>query len=246
MMPEPLVITLAAGKGSRLGEAARGLPKCMAMLGGRSLLDWQRMAFEELKLHNRRLVVRAEASPPLNRYESAIPVSGDGGPMDSLYAVEPDRFITDIVVCYGDIVFHPLIVKSLLDAQGDICVVADRNWHALWSMRFDSVLDDAERFRAHGASVIEIGGRANDSAEIEAQFIGMMKLSAQGFEQLRALQRVGDDSTSLLARAIAHAIPVTAVYINGRWCEVDTERDLVCYRQALSQPVPWSHDWRKN
>jgi L-glutamine-phosphate cytidylyltransferase len=245
-MTEPLVITLAAGKGSRLGEASRGLPKCMAILGGRSLLDWQRVAFEELDLRNRLLVVRADASPALNRDESVIIVSGDGGPMDSLFAVKPEHHFSQIIVCYGDIVFHPQIVRTLLKAQGEICVIADRDWHALWSMRFDSVLDDAERFRADGAEIIEIGGRAEDCAQIEAQFIGMMKLSASGFETLRSMHRIGDDSTSLLARAIANGIAVTAIHIDGQWCEVDTERDLDCYGHALSQTGSWSHDWRQN
>lgn len=245
-MSETVVITLAAGMGTRLGKASLGLPKCMAMLGDRSLLAWQRVAFEQAKLRNRRVVVRRDVSLPLTSDEKAVVVSGEGGPMNSLFASELESGFTDVIVCYGDIVFHPEIVKSVLGAQGDICVVADRDWHSLWSMRFDSVLDDAESFRALGNSIAEIGGRAKNRVDIEAQFIGMMKLSAKGFEQLRRLFRTGDDSTRLLARAIAGDVPVTAKFIDGRWCEVDTERDLDCYRDALSRPALWSHDWRQD
>lgn len=245
MMSTPFVVTLAAGKGSRLRGLSQRQPKCLTVLAGRTLLDWQREAFDQVDLRHRALVVRRGWPPMPVEAEHAISVSGAGGPMDSLFAAIPEPGSAGILVCYGDIVFHPGIVRALLGTSGDICVVADRNWHALWSLRFDSVLEDAERFRASGTSITEIGGRADEAAGIEAQFIGMMKLSPLGFRQLVRLHRIGDDSTALLSRAVTAGIPAIATFIDGRWCEVDTDRDIESYRMALGRAEPWSHDWRQ-
>lgn len=240
------VVTLAAGRGSRLGIEAQSQTKFMTELGGRTLLDWQRAAFAPAGLHERLLVVRAETAPTPDNDERCIHVSGNGGPMDSLFAIDNNDADGGLIVSYADIVFHPEIVVGLLDVEGsDICIVADRHWLALWSSRFDMVLDDAESFRANGTSLIEIGGQATSTDEIEAQFIGMMKLSAHGFERLRALYKTGDDTTKLLARALAANVPINVFYIDGRWCEVDTQRDLACYRKAIEGPARWSHDWRQ-
>ena len=239
------VVTLAAGHGSRLGIGPQQQAKFMTELGGKTLLDWQRIAYEQARLHERLLVVRPEAAPTLEPGEHCVHVSGIGGPMDSLFAIDASAADNGLIVSYADIVFHPEIVTSLLAVeQSDICIVADRNWLALWSLRFDSVLDDAEPFQANGNSLIAIGGQATDPDEIEAQFIGMMKLSPHGFQQLKELSQVGDDTTKLLARALATGIHVDICYIDGRWCEVDTQRDITCYQKAIDNPARWPHDWR--
>ena len=164
--------------------------------------------------------------------------------MDSLFSIDAQRVPHGVVVCYADIVFHASVLQTLLAARGDICIVADRAWLNLWKCRFDSILDDAETFRAQGTSILEIGGRAQAASEIEAQFIGLMKLSPQGFATLRALHEQGDDSTRLLSRAVRAGVPVQACFIEGRWCEVDSPGDVAAYQQALANPEIWSHDWR--
>lgn len=247
MSPKTRVVTLAAGRGSRLGIDARHPAKFMTELGGKTLLDWQRAAFTRAGLHERLLVVRPDSALQTDAGERCLHVSGMGGPMDSLFAIDRRDAEGEIIVCYADIVFHPDIVTGLLGAEGsDICIVADLDWLALWSSRFDSVLDDAESFRANGTVLLEIGGQAKDPAEIEAQFIGMMRLSPRGFERLRALRQAGDDSTKLLARALKNDIPISVFHIDGRWCEVDTQRDIACYRKAIKASAPWSHDWREH
>lgn len=241
------VVTLAAGHGSRLGIESLQKAKFMTELDGKTLLEWQRIAFSRAGLHERLLVVRSEAMPTPEPGERCLHVSGLGGPMDSLFAIDDRDADRGLIVSYADIVFHPDIVSGLLGAaESDICIVADRNWLALWAMRFDSVLDDAESFRAIGPALIEIGGRAAHPDEIEAQFIGMMKLSPRGFQNLKSLRQTGDDTTKLLSRALASGMQVDVCYIHGHWCEVDTQRDLACYRNLIAAASPWSHDWREH
>lgn len=242
----PKVIVLAAGNGSRLRKLSLGRPKCLTPLAGNTLLDWQRKAFEQSGMKERLLVVREGSTIVAEAHEEVLHISGIGGPMDSLFSVDADRVPNGALVCYADIVFNASIVDTLLEADGDICIVADKAWFSLWSCRFDSVLDDAETFRTRGTSVVDIGGCARHPSEIEAQFIGMIKLSPRGFEQLRVLHEPGDDCTRLLDRAIRHGLTVTAVFIEGRWCEVDSPEDVSAYHEALGKSEPWIHDWRED
>jgi choline kinase len=240
----PLVATLAAGMGSRLGAGAAGRPKCMSELGGRTLLDWQRDAFERAGMRRRVLVVREGAGLTTVPGEQLRIVDGRGGPMDSLFALPPAEVADGVVSCYGDIAFHPRHLEALLRAPGDVRIVADRHWLSLWSLRFDAVLDDAERFRALGDRLTAIGGRARDASEIEAQFTGLMMLTSTGWDRLEALRCAGDDTTGLLSRALASKVAVGVAFVSGGWCEVDTATDLHCYRTALERSGGWSHDWR--
>src|SRR6185295_2178073 len=51
------VVTLAAGRGSRLEPLSAGRPKCLVSLAGRTLLDWQRAALDALGARERTLVL---------------------------------------------------------------------------------------------------------------------------------------------------------------------------------------------
>ncbi|WP_281243914.1 NTP transferase domain-containing protein [Dokdonella immobilis] len=235
---------LAAGSGSRMGMRSTSTPKCLTLLAGHALITWQRRAFVESGMSDRLLVVLEDSPLTAAADEEIQRVSGTRGPMDSLFSIDAERISHGAVVCYADIVFHASVLQTLLASAGDICIVADRAWLKLWECRFDSILDDAETFRARGTSILEIGDRAQEVNEIEAQFIGMMKLSPQGFATLRALHEPGDDSTRLLSRAVRAGVPVQACFIEGRWCEVDSPSDVAAYEQALGGPEIWSHDWR--
>lgn len=243
--PAPLGVILAAGRGSRLGAIGARRPKCLTPLGGRALLDWQRDAFDAVGLRRRVLIVGhcADAIRPCDG-EQMLPGDPAGGPMDSLFALPAADAAGGVLMSYGDIVCHPRVLQAVLDTPGDLVIAADRAWLALWALRFDEVLDDAERFRWDGLRVQEIGGRADAVEAIEAQFIGLLKLTAAGFSALDALRQPGDDCTRLLARAIDAGVPLHAAAVDGGWCEVDSVRDLARYRGRLRARAPWQHDFR--
>ncbi len=249
-------IILAAGRGSRMGALARGRPKCLLRLGGRSLLDWQRSA-----------IAAAGLAPPIvvggYAQQYLRPISGErlvinsdwanSGPIGSLRCV-PSSLVRDgFVLVYGDVVVHPQLLALLRDCTAPLAITVDLDWLALWSLRFSEVLDDAESLRwgNQQGSIVSIGGRAAELAGIEGQFTGLLRVSALGWQWITTMldgmphaqvQRL--DTTAMLAGLLACGHGLVGLPIRGQWLEIDSADDLRSYRQRLRRRAPWSHDWR--
>lgn len=247
-------IVLAAGRGSRLGRLGAGRPKCLVRLGGRTLLDWQRAAFAAAGVRQRLLVLGHAAERVAPSSEERVVVNPDwarGGPVASLLAAPLAWRRPGFLLVYGDVVFHPDLIVALRDHPGDLALTGDLDWHALWSARFADVLSDAEGFRFAGDRLRAIGRRSRRASAIQAQFTGLLKVSAAGWRRVEshlagrsAAQVRREDTTGLLARLLAEGAAVHVVPIRGRWCEVDSASDVALYRARLRRRTRWSHDWR--
>jgi L-glutamine-phosphate cytidylyltransferase len=152
-----------------------------------------------------------------------------------------DRELTgDVIISYSDIVYSPSVLRRLIDTQADFAVVVDRDWRRLWQERMDDPLDDAETLRLdHRGNIVELGRRASSYAEIEGQYIGLMKVSAAAWPKLHAFHAALDRNadydgkdfdnmymTTFIQAVIDRLMPVKAVPISGGWLEIDVPSDL--------------------
>ncbi|MBD5558626.1 MAG: phosphocholine cytidylyltransferase family protein [Desulfovibrio sp.] len=252
-------VILAAGRGSRMLGLTAERPKCLVELAGRPLLHWQLGALRAAGI-GRILVVRGYAAQCLEgdfatvenpRWAETNMVSSllcAGGFAHKFFASGGER----LVVSYSDIVYHPEHVCRLLAASGDIAITYDTEWEALWLLRFEDVLSDAETFRQEDGLLREIGGRPTSLAQIHGQYMGLLCFSKAGWETLEAVcaglgpQAVDKlDMTSLLRLLLAQGAEIEAVPVAGRWCEADSGTDLKNYEAALASGH-WSHDWRED
>lgn len=246
-------VILAAGAGSRMGRLTRRRPKALLPLAGRRLLDWQYAALAAAGIDQVSVVSghAAEALPAAGARELIHNENWQqSGPVASFACARPQRFERCLLV-YGDGVFHPDLPRALRASTADIAVTVDRRWQELWSLRFADVLADAETLRRQQGRLVEIGGRAADAAAIEAQFTGLVCFSRQGWQQalaaldtLAPARRERIDTTSLLALLLQRGVAIEAIDVAGRWCEVDSARDLALYRLLARRRPGWSHDWR--
>lgn len=245
------VVILAAGRGSRLGQATEDRPKCLVPLAGRAMLDWQLDALAAAGLADITLATgyRAEA---LARYGLATAHNAEWATTNMvaslLMADRAMRSNADLIVSYSDIVYEPRLVRSLLAAPGDVATVIDTEWLRLWRLRNDDPLDDAETLRLDlKGRITEIGRKPAGLAEIEGQYIGLTKLTAAGKRAVRKLierARAGRvrlarpvtqiHVTDLLQGLIDHGSSVHAVATAGGWLEVDTESDLSTYESLIA------------
>jgi L-glutamine-phosphate cytidylyltransferase len=250
-------IVLAAGRGSRMGDATADRPKCLQELGGRSLLAWQRRSLERAGI-GRLLVIggyQAHLLPgDLERIHHARWAATSM--VETLCCASAWLSRSRCVVSYSDIVYHPDHVKALVSATDeDIAITYDELWQPLWSQRFGDPLIDAESFSHREGRVLSIGRRAQDLSEIEGQFMGLVRITPSGWRAIQEVrarltpeERDRQDFTSLLSMLVARGVRVGAVPVRGRWCEVDSRSDLELYERQLSMAdlahEPWSHDWR--
>jgi len=244
-------VILAAGRGSRLGGLTDARPKCLVPLAGRPLLHWQLDGFRAAGVTDV-TVVRGYRKEML---------AGDFHTLDN-----PDWERTNMVatllradeilrsgptlVSYSDIVYRPSHLAALRDTDGDVAICADRRWLELWSLRFVDPLSDAETFREEDGALREIGQRTDTLADIQGQYMGLLKFTPRGWGGVRDyLHGIGPeavarlDMTGLLGRLLGLGTEIRVCPVLGGWVEVDNPEDITLYEDRLGRDGGWSHSW---
>lgn len=235
------VLILAAGEGTRLRPYTLDYPKCMVEIDGESLIDRQLSILNHVGIKDIVLIGGYKIEMLEGKGDRLVenPRYFETNMVRTLFCAE-DELNGEVVVSYGDIVYSHEILDSLLASHADISVVIDKDWETYWRARIDNPLDDAETLKLAGdGSIIELGQKPKSVQEIEGQYIGLMKFSPKGVEQIKSvfseatksgtlLNKPVDDAylTDLLQAAIDSGIKVTSVVVNGGWVEVDTVEDL--------------------
>ena len=145
----------------------------------------------------------------------------------------------DVIISYADIIYKPFILSKLLSCRDEISVVVDKDWQELWSKRFDDPLSDAESLKIQDGRIIEIGKRPSSYEDIQAQYMGLFKISYSFLPKVLELYDNLDTTkiydgkdfnnmymTSFLQGIIDTYHNAKAVMVNGGWCEIDCKSDL--------------------
>lgn len=235
-------IILAAGRGSRMGGLTSDQPKCMTLLGGKPLVQWQLDALRDGGIDEVAIVrgyLAETFSLPVHYFDNRR--WAQTNMVLSLAQARPWLGETPCVVSYSDIVYGHNSVARLVAAEGDIVITYDPHWRQLWELRFDDPLKDAETFRIDAAGrLLEIGRRAASMDEIGGQYMGLLRFTPRGWQQvedflatLPAEQADRLDMTSLLQRLLERGVAVHTVAIGEPWYEVDSESDLRLYQEKF-------------
>ena len=243
-------IILAAGRGSRMGSETAIKPKCLTTLAGKTLLNWQLDSINNVDI-NDVLVVRGYRAEMIKGDFKVVdnPRWSETNMVASLFCAESSEKNT--IISYSDIVYKSTHIEKLMKAEYDITITADKYWEELWSARFDNPLDDAETFKSINNELVEIGGKANHINEIEAQYMGLLKLTPKGWNTIHEIyqsfppqKRDKIDMTSMLNELLVRKIKIYVVFVEGGWCEADTYSDILAYEEKLNKPNEWKHEWR--
>ena len=246
-------VILAAGRGSRLNPLTRDRPKSLVTLGGKTLLEWQLASLRAAGVSDI-AVVRGYRGEMIDLPGLAYLENAEWAGTNMVHSLRcADEWLNAsiCVVSYGDIVCHPSLVSTLVDTTGEIVVAYDVLWKSLWQQRFEVPAADAETFRIENGWIEEIGGTVGSLDSIEGQYLGLLKLTPEGWRKIRGFLSLTEeavarnlDVTALLGRLIQKGIKVRGTPIQGRWCEVDHVRDLRLYERMIQSDTQWSHDWR--
>lgn len=234
-------IILAAGEGTRLRPYTLDRPKCLVEVEGRSLLDRQLAVLAAEDVHSIVLIggYRVEMLQRPGIEIRVNPRFAETNMVWTLFCAEAD-LEGDVLLCYGDIVYSQEILRALLQSKADIAVAIDLDWESYWRARNEDPLDDAETLKL-GADgrILEIGQKPKSLAEIEGQYMGLMKFSAKGLQLLKKTFHDAKSAgtlrgkplekaymTDLLQMMIDLDCRLDAVLVHGGWVEVDTVSDL--------------------
>ena len=245
-------LILAAGRGSRLAPLTDEKPKCLAELGGMTLLDRQVRTLNSMGVSDITVLVgymgesiAAQGIPTITNADYA-----DSNMVYTLFCARRLMLdYTDLVVSYGDIVYEPGVLGALLDCDSPMCVAVDHEWRRYWSLRMEDPLTDAETMKLDEAGMItELGKKPGSYADIQGQYIGLFKVRRDFVRALgQAFDALEDGAlydgrtpkqmymTSFIQYLIDDGWPVRAVPISNGWLEFDTYAELQLYRKMQTE-----------
>jgi len=236
-------IILAAGRGSRMGDATSELPKCRTVFRGKELIQWQLEALrgagiQEIAIVRGYLAETFEFDLTYFDNTNWAKTNMVVSLMSASAWLESD----DCIVSYSDIVYSPDVVGRLMCSGGDIAITYDPNWLKLWSLRFEDPLSDAETFRLNQGYVTDIGHRASSIDEIEGQYMGLLRFSPNGWKATKNFicgheekDQYRMDMTMLLQGLIGTETKISAVPIADEWFEIDRKSDLNAYKSIIRE-----------
>jgi choline kinase len=245
------VIVVAAGQGTRLRPLTDTRPKCMVPFRNKPIIDY---IVETLKKNglNDIVVVDGYKKDVLENHLQGQNIKFctnekyDSTNMVSTLFCAEHEMDDDIIISYADIIYTPEIVKKLLDDQSDFSVVVDKDWRALWAMRMENPLLDAETMKVDGEGFIyELGKKPKSYDDIQGQYIGLIKFKKDFLKRAVAYYHNLDTAavydgksfenmymTSFIQSLIDHVKKPKAVFISGGWVEVDSVEDLRIYENS--------------
>nr|WP_325238941.1 phosphocholine cytidylyltransferase family protein [uncultured Oscillibacter sp.] len=240
------VIILAAGRGSRLGRRTKDRPKCMCLLGGRTLLD---RCLESLVAAG----VLVSDIGIVTGYRSEMFAAAG-----MTYFHNPDWESTNMfysltmanawlrrepcLVCYSDIVFSSNAVRTLIDSDAPLAITYYTDYWQLWEKRMKNPLEDLETFRLDAdGKLTEIGQKPNTSEDIQGQFMGLLRFTPESWgwvdktiQEPLAKPVNKLDMTTLLQELLQRNYPVQAISTSDLWLECDSEHDINVYEQFFA------------
>ncbi|WP_417613190.1 NTP transferase domain-containing protein [Owenweeksia hongkongensis] len=236
-------LILAAGRGSRLGSLTDECPKGLVKLKGKSLVSRALETMTAAGIEEVAIATgyKSEMFGEFNK-QTYLNANWDKTNMvSSLLAADTWLAEERTIVSYSDIFYAPDILCSLMSHEGDVVITADRSWELLWRKRNDDFLADAESFRTENGKLKDIGRQPVELREIEAQYMGLVSISARGWKGIRNyLLSISDDCvaklsmTDLLMEWVRQGNAVDVCFIDGQWGEVDTPSDLNLYEKMVN------------
>ncbi len=249
-------LILAAGSHPSLAELLADTPKCLLEIKGRTILDRQLEALSLVGVNNVALVrgyLKDKFPPEIARYVD----NDDYAETGELYSLHAAREELDgnVMIVYGDIIFDHTCADRLLHSNRDISLLVDRSFmdEPAGARPEVSAPDLVVEKEAPAAGRRYIPSRAPGVAtrvggdvprdEAHAEYVGMLRLSAEGTAKVRAIldelaesgweKPIGGAATAktaglthLLQELIDRGEEVSTVETYKGWLEIDSKEDL--------------------
>ncbi|MHC4389902.1 MAG: phosphocholine cytidylyltransferase family protein [Planctomycetota bacterium] len=244
-MPEIQGVILAAGRGSRLGDAARDHPKCLLEIGGKRLVEHQLEALAEAGVGPTAMVLGygAEEIREVVGMRAEYIHSRRWEATNSLYSFWMAREWVKgpVVVLNCDVLFPSAVLDRLLAEEGDVFAIDSTCGLGREAMKVK----------------VDAGGRLLDmrkdlpTAEISGENVGVLKLTAETAQELfrraDALIAAGNEKQWLGAavRDLSKEKEMRGIDVAPLpWVEIDFPVDLHRARKVV-WPQIHGQAWRR-
>jgi len=232
-------VILTAGRGERLREVTGERPKCLAQIGGVTLLERQMVALRQCGLTQIVVVTGYQAIDVRRACGPAIDYVHNErfAETNSLYSLWLAReLLTDgFVVLNCDVLFHPQMLLDLMTSRYEDALLVSPACDA------DAYADEEMKVRVRCGRVADMS-KAMPPAEADGENVGIAKFGAAGAQLLvEEMTRIveGGALMSWLPEAFRlFSVRRTLHAVDPRgfpWIEIDSPQD---YWRACTQVAP--------
>ena len=232
-------VILTAGRGNRLREVTGERPKCLAQVGGRTLLERQLQSLRSCGITNIALVtgyqsidVRRACGPAIDYVHNAR--FADTNSLYSLWLAR-ELLTGGFVVMNCDVLFHRQMLADLITSPYEDALLLSPACDA------EPFSDEEMKVRVRGGRVVDIS-KTMPAGDADGENVGIAKFGADGaavlIEELNAAVDSGAITEWLPAafgrfsrRRTLHAID----HRGYPWIEIDSPQD---YWRACTQIAP--------
>lgn len=222
----------------------------MVSLFGKSLLEHQLDSYQKVGIDD--IIVITGYKPdsisfPSIRYYKNEKYDSTNM-VETLFCAE-EELNGPVIVSYGDIIFEKSVLEKIMNVDEEFSVVVDKEWGKYWSARFENPINDAESLKLDNDGYItEIGQKVSDIAQIQGQYIGLMKFQGNGLDFIKQFyhherneSKKGKNPlnpklpfeksfmTDFLQGLINAGCKLKSVPISNGWLELDTMNDFDLY-----------------
>jgi len=243
------VLILAAGKGERLRPLTNNIPKSLVRLVDKTILERQISILKKAgisKIH----IATGYLSNKIKLLGYTVSVNKDyekTNMIETMFSAvdffKNENEQEDLIISYGDIVYEYENLYKVLSCKNEISTMIDLNWKALWSLRMQNPLKDAETLvMDKNKFITDIGKKTNNYNFIQGQYTGLTKIRADKIKEVinfyytlnREKNYLGKRlenlyMTDFLQLLIDSGQKIKAVLVKNGWLEIDTVNDLNLY-----------------
>ena len=239
-----ILVILAAGKGKRLKNKTKNVPKCLVKINKRSIIDYNlnfinkfkktilitgfksNLIIKKFKKNNNIKIIKNKKYQNTNMVYSFF----------SAY-----KFLQkqkkDVLISYSDIIFDQSLFNNINKRKSFI--FANTNWLSYWKKRMtmSDIKKDAEDLVVKNNKLISIGSKINDKLP-KLQFMGLIKIEFKNIKRLfiffKKLKNPKIDFTNFINLALKNKIiELYIIKTNKFWIEIDSKKDLQVSQKLL-------------
>ena len=237
----PRALILAAGRGGKeLGVLTEDRPKAMIEIAGKPLLERSVDTLRTIGIKDI-TVVRGYRKEAVQLPDVRYVDNDEHATTQEAFSLFQglDGMAGPALVAYGDVLFQKFIPMHLFESDSDFCIAvhpqdrpvqADREYRDLVTADRPFHWSDFDQRR----TLVRVSTSLRDD-EVHGEWIGLLKLSADGVEQLRELAASVGDPEKLRTMRMADVLnllvergrTVEVVYVRGHWVDVDDMHDVI-------------------
>jgi choline kinase len=234
-------LIIAAGKGSRIPEFTKDIPKSLIRINNKSLLKRQIDQMRNFKIKEI-AIVKGYKSNKINFKDIKYFYNRNfktNEQLDSLI-VANKWFTDDLLISFSDIIYENSILKKMIKSKHDFTIAVQKNWKKKYKNRFDHPLSQADKVFIKKNKVNDIGKKISIK-KTNGEFLGIFKLSkymCKTFIKEYKLLNKNKKTNKLQIHnffqyLIKKNFDIKPTYVIGKYMEIDTYNDFTIARKIF-------------